>query len=202
METRFHIAVHVNGMTLHVGMRPLRARAAEEHVGRGVGMEDRHARRERGVGVEDRGKLLVFHLNEPRGLLRDPGGVGGDRGNPIADEQHAVPTEDRPVLQSPPQPTGLRVGAGQHGANARELPRGRDVDRAYARVRVRTRHVRRVQHAGHRDVGRVARRAGHFGAALDPVLGLVEDRSGALDDAGHRAVVTCRARQSAKSPMS
>ena len=186
-ESRVDIAVLPNAMALHVRVRHGRARAAAEvRVAGRIWMEHRCLRRERRLGVQDRGKLLVLDVHGRRCGCRDLYGVRGDDGDTIADEEDSVPREERPILKAAPKPLRLRLRARQDRANSGHRAGPRQVDRYDPRVRKRTRDIRGVEHARANDVRRKTGRAGDLVAPLDPVLGLPEDRRRRLGDAGHR----------------
>ena len=163
-----------DGMTLDVRVRRRRSLRTQERVAVRVRMQDRRVGRERVVDTEDTGQVLVFDFDQARRGFGCLAGVGGDRGDPIADHAHAVNGQDGPVLQAAPETHRTDVRAGQNRMHARVvLGRGR-VDRDDAGMRPRAAHVGQPQHAWQREVGRVARGAGDLEWAFDPVLGLVE----------------------------
>ena len=61
-------------------------------------MEHRRVRCERGLGIEDRGQLVVLDRDRGGRGLRSLERVRGDHGDAVADEPHAVPRKHRPVL--------------------------------------------------------------------------------------------------------
>ena len=98
LETHGHVAVLVYHVALHVRVFARGSRAAEVRVLGGVGMEHRRVRCERGLGIEDRGQLVVLDRDRGGRGLRSLERVRGDHGDAVADEPHAVPRKHRPVL--------------------------------------------------------------------------------------------------------
>jgi hypothetical protein len=199
LEPGGNVAVFVHDVSLRVGVRTVGPRAAEVLVLGRVWMQDRRVGRERPLRIEDGRQLLVLDLDKRGRLLRGLERIRGDRRDAVTDETHAIPREDRPVLQAATEAGRPYVRAGDHRAHARNLARGVDVDRHHARVRVGASDESSVQHPRHRDVRRVFRRAGDLVASLDPPLRRFED-------VGRRDFREChasvRARQSANCVIS
>jgi len=77
-HTRADQIVLVDDRALHVRMRHRLACAAQVFVFRGIGMEDRRTRRERFIGREDGGQVLVVHPHDCRAVRRRPLTFGDD----------------------------------------------------------------------------------------------------------------------------
>ncbi len=192
-ERRVHVAMRLCDVALVVRVRHrgTLAAALEEAIRRGVGVQHRRVGAERVLHVEERRELLVLDSDQADRFLGDLARVGRDRGDPIADEQHAVPAEHRPVLQPAAEALAADVRAGEDRAHAREYPGAAGVDRRDARVRIRAPREGGLQRAGHVEVGGVLRRAGRLGLAVDAALRPVEQVQTV-----HRAATVAR-RQSA-----
>ena len=157
-------------------------------------MQDRSAGPQRVLHIEDGGQLLVPDVDGAHRLLRDLARIGRDRRDAIADEEHAIPAEHRPVLQPAPEPLAAHVRAGQHSAHAGHGASAADLDGHDARVRIGAADERGLQRARDVDVGGVQRRARRLRVAVDTALGPIE-QVGAIFGR-HPAAIVAR-RQSA-----
>ncbi len=121
--------------------------------------------------VEVRGhRLQVEHDRRQRGL-RGRRIVRGDGGDGLAPVAHAATRERKFVLRNGDHAVGLRaVGAGDDGAHTGQRQRPRHVDAAQDRVCDGTAQDGADQRPARREVGGVARGAGHLLDAVDQRL--------------------------------
>ena len=160
---------------LDVRMRDGWPRSTEIDVVFGIRMENGGAVGERVLDVQDRRKLLVLHLHELRGFLRRLACVRGDSRHAVADEPNPVARQHRPVLNATSETRPRRqVGASEHRADAGHSPGPGGVDRLDQRVRIRTTHIDRVQHAGLLHVGGIAGMARHLQMTFGAILGIAK----------------------------
>ena len=138
-------------------------------------MNERRSGFDRPARIEDGGKLLVLDAQETAGGPRRVERVGGHGGDGLALIADDVARQDSLVAQVEAQ-ANVEVLAGEHGAHSGHRAGRRRVDANDARRSMGRGEDRRVQHAGEREIGRVARRAGHL---VDRVL----TRDGGSDDA-------------------
>ena len=134
-------------------------------------VDDRRAVLERFLGVDDRGKLLVVHLDELGGVLRLRARLGDDDGDSVALVARLVRGErpvhgllrvlgDEPDARERGRPVVGEVGAREGVDDALGLAGRRDVDALDRGVRERAADDRRPHHAGQRQVVDVAGLAG------------------------------------------
>ena len=134
-------------VAVDVRMRRLRALAVAQHPVRvDVWVEDGCVGVER-IFQRDQRQVLVFDPHQAGSLFGDLARLGGDGGDAVANEAHAISGEGRPVQQSSAQAHVAGVRAGEHGVDAAQLARGADVDRENARVRAIAARIRTPQHA-------------------------------------------------------
>jgi hypothetical protein len=126
------------------------------------------ARRRR---VEVRRQRLEIELDRGERGLRRRGVVGGDGGQRLAAIADAIAGERKLVLRDRDHAVGNRaVVARDHRAHAGHRARSRRVDAPDPRVRDRAPQDRADERAARREVGRVARGAGHLLDAVDERL--------------------------------
>lgn len=108
-----------------------------------VRMENWSVGQQRRARIEDGRQLLVCNIDEPRGLLRCLAGFRRNRGNAIADEDHLIEREDRPVREHPAVTLVADVSSGEDGLHTGNGARGGGIDRNDLRMRERARRKRR-----------------------------------------------------------
>ena len=138
-----------------------------EHVAGCIGPDLGRAGRQRRCQRTHRRQHLVVHRHGLRGGLGRGGRVGHHQRHRLADEPHHLVCQRTPgrrggraavgPLEAGRKGHGLdarrhQVGPGEHGAHARQRPRGGGVDRDDARVGVRAAHEGRKALAGQAQV--------------------------------------------------
>ena len=164
-------------------------------VVRVLGVHERGAVRERGLGVADDRKGVVVDEHEVGAVARDVAVVRDHDRDGLADVADLVPREQR--LLGLAHVRAGRVGGaedarrrrqggvGQHAVDARQGLRRRDVDALHLRVAERRAHEHRVQHAGQAQVVDVAALARHELAVLLAQDGLADPAAGLPLDSRH-----------------
>ena len=139
-----------------VGIAARRLRRRQHVVGVAVlRMQQRRTGGERLRGRGQRLEHLVVDGDELGGAARDQAAVGRDGDDDVAGVARLLADgdEERPVGIDEPLPALSRhVGGTDDRVYARQRPRGRHVDGANARPRMRREHHGAVQHPGHGEV--------------------------------------------------
>ena len=115
-------------------------------------MHERRATLERTREVDGGRQILVLHVDRRDGFLCDLRIRGGDHRDFLANEAHAIPSEERHVEHPPPDEHVRHVGRRQHGQHAGQRPRPRGVDPQNPRVRQRAAQRLAPDQAGERYV--------------------------------------------------
>ena len=171
------IALAVRVGPLHVRMRELRGRLAEVAIARALGVDDRRVGCQCGERIQNRGKLVILDVDETRRFFGGFARFSGDGGDPIADHDHLLISEDGMVEQHTARALPRSdVGRGKHREHARYRFGRRRVDANDLGVRVRTRGKCRPQHIVAREVGSVLHLAADFLAAIETKFVLAEER--------------------------
>jgi hypothetical protein len=116
-------------------------------------------------------QVVVFNGEGRDAFLGRGHGVRGYCRYALADEADSIPGEHGPVLQSPAGANAHGVGTGYDRPYSGDDKGRLNVDLAYDAMRNGAGHVPHVQRAWDTLVSGVARSAGHFVPAVDPLFG-------------------------------
>ena len=152
----------------------LRIEDGQHLVGMQIGVNERRVRLHAFQRVKDRGQLLVFHLDEAAGLLRNLRAFRCDGGHGLTAELCRTHGEKVFVLKI--QAAALFVAvAGDHAANAVQRLRLAGVDGEDLCVRIRAALDLRVQRPRETDIVRKLRGTRNLFDGVQPLNGLTYD---------------------------
>ena len=163
-ETRIEVALGEMHTGVSVGMLITRRHTL---VRPRLGVQDGGVRRHRVLRLNDGRQLFIFNVNEADGLLRDVLIVGHDCRDFVANKHHAIPRQQRHVLNHRPGQDVLDVLSGQNKMHSGHRACGGRVDRNDSRVWEWAAENLHPQHARHLGIESVDRRAGHLFRPID-----------------------------------